>query len=72
MSSDLVAKLSLADEILYLIFEFMAIVGVMSYVAMVATILVLVPLCSLLLYGEWSVEMGPSFVSLKHLSSIEI
>ena len=63
MSSNLVAKLSLADEILYLIFEFIAIISVMYYVAVVATILVLVPLCSLLLYGEWSSEMGLSFVS---------
>ena len=47
-SSDVVVELPLADEILYLILEFIGVVGVMSYVTVVATILVLVPLCSLL------------------------
>ena len=71
-SSDVVFELPLADEILNLILEYMAIIGVMSYVTMVATILVLAPLCSLLSYGEGFSEMDPPFVSLKHFSSIGI
>ena len=71
-SSDIVAKLPLANEILYLILEFMAVVGVMSYVAVATTILLLVPLCYLLPYREGSFEVDPSFTSLKHFSSIDI
>ena len=62
----------MADEVLYLILEFMAIIGVMSYVAVVATILVLVLLCSLLPYGEGSSKVDQSFTSLKYFSSISI
>ena len=68
---DVVVKLPLADEILYLILE-LAIVGVVSYVAVIATILVLVPLSSLLLYGKGSSEVDPPFIRLKHLSSIGV
>ena len=71
-SSDVVAELPLADEIFYLILEFMAVVGVMSYVAVLAKILVLVPLCSVIPYGEGSSEVDPPFASLKHFSSIGI
>ena len=71
-STDVVVELPLVDEILYLIIEFMAIVGVVSYVTVVGTILVLVPFCSLLLYGEGSSEVDPPFVSLKYFNSIGI
>ena len=71
-SSDVVAELPLANEILYLILEFVKIVGVISHVAMIVTIFVLVSICSLLSYGERSSEVDSSFISLKHLSSISI
>ena len=71
-SSDVVAELSLTDEILDLILEFVVVIGVMSYVAVVATILVLIHLCSLLPYGEGSYEVDPSFDRLKYFSSIGI
>ena len=71
-SSDVVAELPLANEILYLIIEFMAVIGVMSYVAVVATILVLVPLFFLFPYGKGSSEVDLPFASLKHFSSIGI
>ena len=48
----------------------MAVIGVVSYVVVIAIILVLVSLCSLLLYGERSSKVDPPFISLKHLSSI--
>ena len=72
MSSDVVIELSLTDEILNLILEFVAVIGVMSYVVVVATILVLIPLCSLLLDKEGSFEVEPSFSSLKYFNSISI
>ena len=71
-SSDVVAELPLANEILYIIFRFMTIIGVMSHVMVIATIFVLVPLCSLLPYGEGPSEVDPPFISLKRLSSISV
>ena len=71
-SSDVVAELPLADEILYLVLEFVAVIGVMSYVTVVTTILILVPLCSLFLDGEGSSKVDPPFASLKYFSSISI
>ena len=62
----------MADEVLDLILEFMAVVGVMSYIAVVVTILVLVPLYSLLPDGEGSSEVDPPFASLKYFSFISI
>ena len=54
-SSDVAAEIPLEDEVLDLILELVAVVGVVTYVAVVATLLILVPLPSLLLYRE-----GPS------------
>ena len=71
-SSDVVAELPLADEILYLILEFVAVIGIMFYVMVVATLLVLVPLCSLFPDGEVSSEVDLPFLSLKYFSSISI
>ena len=71
-SSDVVAELPLADEVLNLILEFVVVIGVVSYVAVVVKILILVLLCSLLPDKEGSSEMYPSFTSLKYLSSIRI
>ena len=65
---DVVAELPLENEILYIILEFVTIIGVMSHVTVIATIFVLVHLYSLLLY--WEREVDPPFVSLKHLRSI--
>ena len=48
-SSEVVAEFPLADEVFGLILELMEVIGVVPYVAVVATILILVPLCSLLL-----------------------
>ena len=62
----------MADEVLDLILEFVAVVGVMSYVAVVATILVMVLFCSLLPDGEGSSKVDQSFTSLKYFSSISI
>ena len=71
-SSNVVAELTLVDEALDLILEFVAVVGVLSYVMMVATILILVLLCSLLLDKKGSSKVYSSFTSLKYLSSISI
>ena len=43
-SSEVVAEFPLADEVFGLILELMAVIGVVPYVAVVATILILVPL----------------------------
>ena len=69
-SLDVVAELPLANEILYIILEFVTIVGVMSHVTVIATIFFLVHLYSLLSY--WEREVDPPFISLKHLRSISI
>ena len=71
-SSNVVAELFLADEVLNLILEFVTVIGVMSYVAVVVTILVLFPLCSLLLDREGSSKVDPPFASLKYFSSFSI
>ena len=65
-------ELPLGNKILYLIFNFMTIVKVMSHVTMIATIFVLIPLCSLILYGEGPYEVDMPFISLKYLSSINV
>ena len=71
-SSDIVAELPLVNEILNFILELVAVIGIMPYVAVVATILTLVPLCSFLPYREWSSEMHSSFSGLKYLRSVGI
>ena len=71
-SSDVVVELPLANEILYLIFMFMTIVDVIPNITVIAAIFVLVPLCSLFLYGEGPSEVDPPFVSLKHINSISV
>ena len=71
-SSGVVSELSLADEVFDLILEFIAVAGVMSYVAVAAIILIMVFLCSFLLDGEGSSEVDPSFISLKYFISIII
>ena len=71
-SSDVVAKLPLADEVFDLILELMAVVGVVPYVAVVATILILVPVYSLFPYREGPSKLCTSLTGLKYLSSVGI
>ena len=60
------------DEVFDLVLELVAVIGIVPYVAVVATILTLVPLCSFLPYRERSSEMHSSFTGLKYLSSVGI
>ena len=62
---NVVVEFPLADEILYLILEFMTIIGVMPYIAVIATIFVLVHLCSFLLYGEEPSKVDLPFIGPK-------
>ena len=71
-SLDIGVELTLVDEILYLILKFVAVVGVVSYVTVIATILILVPLYSLFPNGEGSSEVDPPLISLKHLNAIGV
>ena len=71
-SSEVVTEFPLANEVLNLSLELVAVVGVMPYIAVVATILILVSLCSLLPYREGPSKMYSSFTSLKYLGSIGI
>ena len=68
-SSDVVVELPLVNVILYLIFKFMKIVGVMPHVTVIATIFVLVHLYYLIPYGEEPSKVDLPFFSLKHFSS---
>ena len=69
-SSNVVAKLPLANEVLNLIIELMAVIGVVPYVAVIATKLILVSLYPFLPYREGFSEVYPSFAGLKYLSHV--
>ena len=60
------------NEVLNLILELVAIIGMVPYIAVVATVLILVPLRSFLPYREGSSEMHSSFAGLKYLSFVGI
>ena len=71
-SSDVVTEFPLVDEVLDLILEFVVVIDVVPYVTVVATVLILVLFCSILLYKEGPSKVYSSFTSLKYLSSISI
>ena len=60
------------DEVLDLILELVVVIGVVPYVTVVATILIMVPLRSLLLYREGPSKMYSHLTSLKYLNYIGI